>query len=33
VATAPFDGVREHPRGLLVELPPHSYLTAELQLT
>jgi alpha-N-arabinofuranosidase len=33
VAPAAFDGVREHPRGLLVELPPHSYLTAELQLT
>jgi alpha-N-arabinofuranosidase len=33
VAPAAFDGVREHPRGLLVELPPHSYLTAPLQLT
>lgn len=33
VAPAAFDGVREHPRGLLVELPPHSYLAAELQLT
>ncbi len=33
VAPVAFDGVREHPRGLLVELPPHSYLTAEFQLT
>lgn len=33
VAPAAFDGVREHPRGLLVELPPHSYVTADLQLT
>ncbi|GAB3168445.1 alpha-L-arabinofuranosidase C-terminal domain-containing protein [Myceligenerans halotolerans] len=32
VAPAPFDGVREHPRGLLVELPPHSYVTTELRL-
>lgn len=33
VTPAAFDGVREHPRGLLVELPPHSYLAAELELT
>ena len=33
VAPVAFDAVREHPRGLLVELPPHSYVTAELQLT
>ncbi|MCA5892947.1 alpha-N-arabinofuranosidase [Isoptericola sp. NEAU-Y5] len=33
VAPTPFEGVREHPRGLVVELPAHSYVTAELRLT
>ncbi|MVA76667.1 alpha-N-arabinofuranosidase [Auraticoccus sp. F435] len=32
VAPAEHDGVQPHPRGLLVELPPHSYTTVSLDL-
>jgi len=32
VTPVTFDGVRTHPRGLEVELPPHSYVTVSLTL-